>query len=544
MRPARLGVVAAGHPDTAAAGIAVLRAGGNAADAAVAAACAAMTAETALTGVGAGGFALVLPAQGRPELLDFFAAAPGKGRSPGDLTARQVLAQYLVPFRGTTQLFNVGPSSCAVPGMMPGLARLHETYGRLPLDHVLAPAVRLALEGARLVAQQDYLHDILAGLLTGTPGMRAIFAPQGRLLRQGERVYMPDLAPTLETFAREGAAAFTTGRYAERIAAAMAGGGGLITEEDLATYEVVSREPVHLAYRGYEILSNPLPSSGGTLIAFTLGLLDRWELAPLSAQERALVLVSALEATDSARVGLFNVGMREPGFERRFLAAATLAQYAALATKVARSGDPTPRLDDAPGGPTRGPGILGNTTHISVIDGEGLAVSLTSSCGSGSGVVIEGTGIIMNNMGGEEDLNPGGPFTSPPGERLTSMMAPTVARGTGPDQRLLALGSAGSARLRSAIIQTLVNVVDLDLPAQQAVDAPRLHVDRDTVHLEGGTTADVAEHLKARGRNVNLWPVIDLYFGGVQIGARCLPGGRLEFDGGGDPRRGGVALFA
>jgi gamma-glutamyltranspeptidase/glutathione hydrolase len=271
---------------------------------------------------------------------------------------------------------------------------------------------------------------------------------------------------------------------------------------------------VSASYRDHEILSNPLPSSGGTLIAFTLGLLNGLELPPDDPARRAAALVGAFKGTDSARREMFDSCLNEEDFASRFLSPQVMNRY------------------------------LGSTTHISAIDAEGRAVALTSSCGSGSGVVVEGTGIIMNNMGGEEDLNPGGAFALPPGNRLTSMMAPTLARRTGADQHLLALGSAGSARLRSAIVQTLVNVLDLSLPAQEAVDRPRVHVDGDTVHLEGGTPARVAHYLEEKGERVNVWPILDLYFGGVQIASRCRREGEVTFDGGADPRRGGAALFA
>ena len=439
-----LGVVAGGHPATAEAGVEVLRAGGNAADAAVAAVCASMTAEASLTGLGAGGFALVRRPDGRAELLDFFVAASGKGRSEPDRLARAALLPYEVPFRATTQLFNVGPASCAVPGMVPGLTTLHGRHGRLPLAEAVAPAIARAKEGATLVPQQDYLHDILEGLLTGTSGMRAIFSPLGRLLRAGDRVCVPGLAEALACFATEGAAPFTAGSYAQAIAGFMDESGGLLTAADLESYAVQIREPATAAYRAHRIITNPLPSSGGTLIAFTLALLDTVPPAGLHPDHAARTLVDAFAATEQARGSVFNLRLREPGFAEAFLGPEHVARYA------------------------HGASAHGNTTHVAVIDGDGMAVSITSSCGSGSGVVIDGTGIIMNNMMGEEDLNPGGFFTLPPGERLTSMMAPTIA--WGPEAQphdLIALGSAGSERLRSAITQVLVGMLDRDWPPRR-----------------------------------------------------------------------------
>lgn len=531
------GVVAGGHPATTRAGVEILRIGGNAADAAVGAVAASMCAEACLTGLGGGGFALVRRPDAAAEVLDFFVSAPGLGRTPDDIAARAHIEPYEVPFRSTTQVFHVGPASCAVPGAALGLATLHERHGRLPLSRVLAPAVRLARAGARVVPQQDYLHDILEGILTREAAAREVFAPNGALVRAGEMLRSPNLADALETLGSAGATAFTTGSYAERIAAYLEARGGLVTLEDLATYKVIIREPVRARYRGHEILTNPLPSSGGTLIAFTLGLLDHLDIASLDPVKRAEALTAALEATDAARAATFDSGRSEPGFADRFLSPAHVDTYA-------------PLLNRRPSGP-------GNTTHVSVIDAEGSAVSVTMSCGSGSGVVVEGTGIYMNNMMGEEDLNPGGFFALAPGERLTSMMAPTVAWGReaascalpsgrpGPaTERLIALGSAGSARLRSAIVQVLVNMFDLCEDAQPAVDAPRLHVDRTVVHLEDGIPPEAGAHLRESGRDVRSWPVKDLYFGGVQVAARLRRGVETRFDGAGDPRRGGAAMVA
>ncbi|GAB4242470.1 MAG: gamma-glutamyltransferase [Thermoleophilia bacterium] len=520
------GVVAAGHPDTAAAGLEILEAGGTAADAVVAAAFAAMVAEASLTGLGAGGFALVRPPAGAPRLLDFFVTAPGKGRSPEELRERSHLVQYYVPFRATTQLFNVGPSSCAVPGIVPGLTELHSQFGRLAFERVLEPAARLARNGARLTPPQDYLHDILAGILTETDEMRAVFAPEGRLLRAGELLRMPDLASSLQILADEGPETFRSGTLARRMADSLEAAGGLLTLRDLEEYEVIERKPVELRYRDLEIWSNPLPSSGGTLIAFTLLLLDRQDLSGGDASGRALALAEALRATTDARREGFDRNLYDPDFARDFLSAAHVRKH-------------------LPG--------RGNTTHLSVIDENGLAVSLTSSCGSGSGVVVPGTGIIMNNMMGEEDLNPGGYFALAPGTRLTSMMAPTIALGRG---RLLALGSAGSERLRSAIVQILVNIIDLGLDLQTAVNRPRMHVDGRTVHLEPGFPESVVEILTRNGYEPHVWPEQDLFFGGVQIAGAKVAGtgspvpdagrptgtGWTSFSGGGDPRRGGVAL--
>lgn len=509
------GVVAAGHPVTAEAGREILRAGGNAADAAVAACCTAVAAEAALTGLGAGGFALVRPPGGRAELIDFFVASPGQGRPEKEYAARRDLTPYEVPFRAHTQVFNIGPSSCAVPGLPSGLYALHDRHGRLPLRETVAPAVRAADRGVPLVKQQEYLHDILEGILTRYEPVREAFAPRGEFLRCGERLHIRGLAETLAIFGAEGAGPFTTGRLARLQADLIEDMGGLLTAQDLADYRPIVRRPAQARYKGHILLTNPAPSSGGTLIAHTLSLLDqaRGKTTDSGEADRALTLLQTLEETDARRREIL-------GKER--------------------SG--TDQSRGTPPGPV-GP-VPGNTTHISVVDADGMAVSVTSSCGSGSGIMVPGTGIMLSNMMGEEDLNSEGFFTLPPGERLTSMMAPSIASNQeskeGP-REIISLGSAGSERLRSAIIQVLMNILDRGMDPQTAVEAPRLHLERGVTHLEPGHPREVAARLEKEGYPVNLWPSPDLYFGGAQVAQGRFEDGRAEFQGGGDPRRGGAS---
>jgi gamma-glutamyltranspeptidase/glutathione hydrolase len=213
-------------------------------------------------------------------------------------------------------------------------------------------------------------------------------------------------------------------------------------------------------------------------------------------------IVDAMAAAQDARTPAFDEGLGEEGFLERFLAA-----------------------------------NLGSTTHISVLDGEGRACAVTCTNGEGSGIVVPGTGIHLNNIMGEEDLNPGGFFTAPPGRRMPSMMAPTVVIGDSGVE--LVLGSAGSNRIRSAILQTIVGVVDHGLDAAAAVDAPRAHFEQGIVYAEPGI--DVGA-LSAAGREVVSFRERNLFFGGVQAVERDPDTGRLT--GAGDPRRGGVAVSA
>ena len=497
------GVVAAGHGLTAEAGARALRAGGNAVDAAVAAALMSFVAESPLTGPGAGGFMLVHTADGEDHLLDFFVAAPGRGLEAPASRAVAALEPVEVRFADEgIQIFNVGPSSCGVFGAPKGLAQALERFGSLPLGELCAGPARTAREGVVVEPMQAYLHEILGPILCATPEGAALYGPKEQPVGAGERLRLPELGDLLERMGAEGPAFLYTGDVGEQASAWVLERGGLITMEDLAAYEVEERPTARAAYRGREVLTNPPPSSGGILIAYALDLLERRE-GP--ADVRALVEV--MDQANRARTEDFLTGLHTEGYLERFLAREA----------------------------TRG---LGSTTHISVLDDEGNSASVTCSNGSCSGVVVPGTGLHLNNMLGEEDLNPLGFHLHEPGRRVPSMMAPTVVLRDGRPEAVL--GSAGSNRIRSAILQTLLGVVDHGLGAQEAVDRPRVHPEAGVVHAEPGVDPEALGALEAGGWTVRRWSERNLYFGGVQAVARDPASGELS--GGGDPRRGGVAV--
>src|SRR5262245_45301859 len=464
------GVVAAGHPLTAEAGAEVLREGGNAVDAAVCAVLASFAVESPLTGFGAGGFMMVhtpgaRPGSGREEsdrdapsarasaattLIDFFVSAPGLD----GIERGAELVPVPVHFDAeTVQTFYVGPASCGVPGTAAGIARALERFGSMPLSELIGDGVRLAREGAPVNAEQAYILDILAPIHARIEGTRELYAPGGDPLRQGDTFRFPELAEELERFGAEGAEPFYRGEVATAIADFVAAEGGTIGPGDLASYEAIEREPIRALFRGTEVLTNPPPSSGGILIAYCLGLLER--LAPRSGPEQ---LVAAMGAANRARGEEFAEGLYGAGLGEQLLDPAALDLMA---------GD-----------------LLGSTTHLSGLDGEGMCACVTCSNGSGSGVLVPGTGVILNNMLGEEDLNPLGFHAIAPGRRVPSMMAPSVVLRDGEIE--LGLGSAGSNRIRSAILQTIVRVVEEGMGADEAVQAPRLHFEQEIVQAEPG----------------------------------------------------------
>jgi gamma-glutamyltranspeptidase/glutathione hydrolase len=487
------GVVAAGHPLTAEAGAKALRAGGNAVDAALGAMLASMACEPLLTGLGAGGYMLAVPPDSEPVLLDFFVEAAGRGV---DEASRAPLQAVDVSFGDAHQIFNVGASSVGCYGVPAGIEAAAARFGTMPLTELVGPAAQLARDGVALNAQQAYIFEILEGIVTATPEAAAIHAPGGRVLRAGETFRNPDLADALERLARDGAAPFYTGDIAAAAVDWLGLRGGVLTHADLAAYRPIERRPVRVGFRGREVLTNPPPSAGGVLIAAVLAALDA-EPAPTG----VVHLVAMLERAQEARDAAFLAGLAEPGFAERFLASR-----------------------------------LGSTTHISVMDEQGWAAGVTCSNGACSGQVVPGTGLHLNNMLGEQDLNPLGYHRHPPGRRMPSMMSPTVVlRGGEPE---LVLGSAGSNRIRSAIVQTVLAVVERGLAAQAAIDAPRVHVEEGTVWAEPGI--DV-ETLEAADMNVSRFGDRNVFFGGVQAVQRDA-GGALH--GGGDPRRGGAVVVA
>jgi gamma-glutamyltranspeptidase / glutathione hydrolase len=495
MGAADKGVVAAGHPLTAEAGAKVLREGGNAVDAVVGAMLMSFVAEPLLTGLGAGGYMLVAGGGEQSTLLDFFVQAPSDRSSGGGDGSGAPLRAIDVSFGDAAQVFHIGPASCGVYGVPAGVCAAAERWGTVPLEDLAAPAARLAQEGVVLNTEQAYVAKILGDLLTSTPECAALWAPHGRVLGEGELLRNPELADALLRLGTEGVEPFYRGDIAASVREWVWDRGGSLSAEDLAGYRAIEREPVNVGYRDRHVLTNPPPAAGGTLLAYALALLDRGPGPPTLRG-----VVRAMAAAQAARTPEFLEGLDEDGFLERFLAAR-----------------------------------LGATTHISVLDGDGRACSCTCTNGEGSGVVVPGTGIHLNNVMGEEDLNPFGFHLHPPGRRMPSMMAPSVVmRG---EEVELVLGSAGSNRIRSALLQTIVGVVDHGLQARQAVDAARVHFENGVLYAEPGI--DLAE-LDGEEMQMVRFGALNLFFGGVQAVQKRADG----LAGAGDPRRGGVAVRA
>lgn len=506
------GAVAAGHELTAEAGAAVLREGGNAVDAAVAAVLTSFIAESPLTGIGAGGFMLIHTPSGESHLFDFFVSSPQSVAPEAD----QV--EFMVDFDGALQQFNGGAATCGIYGTPAGLWTALDRFGTVPMVDLARPAIELSRRGVPTSEVHAFLYRILTPILTAWPEGRAVYAPDGNMPQIGELLRLPEFGDAIDRLAQDGPEPFYRGEVAQRVSEFVCENGGTITLDDLDAYEVVDRAPGETTYRGHTVITNPPPSSGGLLIADSLAHLAQAD--HVTASE----LVAALDFANRGRDHDFVAGLSREGFWDEFLASG--ASWL------------TGEHDALSGGGALPESRLGSTTHVSVLDADGLAVSCTCSNGSCSGVVVPGTGISLNNMLGEIDLNPLGVENNRGGERVTSMMSPTIVLEGGAPR--IVLGSAGSNRIRSAILQTIVNVIDHQMGIEQAVKASRVHFEDGMVQAEPGIDELILESLQKAGTPVAQWDRKNLFFGGCQAVGRDRGG---ELAGGGDPRRGGACVL-
>ena len=455
-------------------------------------------AEPLLSSPGSGGYMLVSGPSEEPVLLDFFVAAPGHGCDP---SRRAPLVPVEVDFGGDArQIFHVGAASCGTYGNPAGIDAAMRRWGSVALSDLAAPAAALARNGVVINAQQAEVIHLLEAILRTTPECEAVYAPAGRLLGEGEIWRDPALGDTIERLGREGAEPFYRGDLAATVVDWIAAHDGCLSAEDLRRYEAVERVPLRVAYRGRQVFTNPPPSAGGILLALALGRLNR-TAGPPSLQR----VVLAMEEAQDERTPEFLDGLAEDGFADLFLGS--------LGSRV------------------------GSTTHISVVDDAGRACAVTCTNGEGSGIVVPGTGIHVNNIMGEEDLSPLGFHHAPVGRRMPSMMSPTVVTADGAVH--VALGASGSNRIRSALLQTIVAVVDHGLPAAAALAEPRVHFEHGVIYTEPGIPLD---ELRCDPHVVRPFRTKNMFFGGVQAITRDPATGELS--GAGDPRRGGVAVAA
>jgi gamma-glutamyltranspeptidase/glutathione hydrolase len=495
------GAVAAAEPEAVAAGIAMLARGGNAVDAAVATALALAVVFPQAGNLGGGGFAVVR-IDGQVHALDFRETAPAAA------TADMYLAADGSP-RPEASL--VGPLSAGVPGSPAGLHELHRRFGRMPWRRVVEPAIRLAV---RSFVVSERLHDETTSeraLLATFPETAAVWLPGGAPPPAGATMKLAELAATLRAYAEHGPDAIQQGAVARAIETASRAHGGILTAADLAAYRPVWREPVRFRLAGFELASMPLPSSGGLILAETSALLERagWAARPKDTAIRAHTLVESFRLAYADR---FLLG--DPAAVR--VSAAALLDPARLAARAGAIGErATASAAVEPGAGTSVKESV-ETTHLSVIDGKGNAVALTTTLNGsfGSGLYVPGAGFLLNNEMDDFTTAPGKPNTYglvqgkanavAPGKRMLSSMSPTIAwRG----DEVLALGSPGGSQIPSGVLQVLLRtLVDRD-SLERAIAAPRIHHQwlPDEIVAEPGALDPTARaELEARGHRLRL----------------------------------------
>jgi gamma-glutamyltranspeptidase/glutathione hydrolase len=511
------GVIAAGDPQSAQAGIEVLGAGGNAVDGVVAAAFTAFFAELPLASP-AGAGAILWGTGNRYQLLDFFTAMPGLGLDSFDKQALDFFP-VCVDFGPTTQEFQVGRGATSVPMALNGLLEAHRRGGKLPLPEVLAPAISLGRSGARVSASVDWVFQLLKPIMTHTEGIRQLACIDGELAREGQMVRNTALTDVLAALGTPEQPDVLADINQAILAEFGPAAGGLLTQADLERQLICAREPLSVQVGASTVFMNPPPSSGGILIALGLRLARMVELGSsdfLSAPH-LISLGRILAAVSQARAEGLPAVLENPDSCNDFL------ERAGRWLDTAGSAGPE--------------NTLGSTTHISVLDSFGGAASMTMSNGEGCGHVLPGFGIHMNNFLGEEDINPGGFHALMPGERMTTMMSPTIVTRNGSPH--MVLGSGGSNRIRSVILEVLLNRLFFRRTLRESVEAPRCHVEGNRLWYEScGLEGSVEAALREAWPKYAVFEEPNMYFGGVHsvgVDERGTVGV-------GDVRRNGVAI--
>jgi gamma-glutamyltranspeptidase/glutathione hydrolase len=534
---ARHGMVGSTESHASAAGIEVLRAGGNAIDAAVAVGFALAVTYPAAGNLGGGGFMVIRLTGGRETTIDYREVAPARA------TRDMFLDQSGKP---VAELSGSGPLAAGVPGTVAGLLHAHRSYGKLSLAKVMAPAIALARDGFEVSWELARSLKQGSSKLAGFPASIATFyGPDGVPPSQGERLVQPDLARTLTSIAKGGADAFYRGPIADMIAREMEASGGLITKADLAAYVAKERAPVPGTFRGYQIVSMPPPSSGGVALIELLNILEGYPLASFgpNASRTIHLMVEAERRVYADRAEWLG----DPDFFAVPLPGLVSKAYAARLRDGISETRATPSTSIQAGQPRQFE--HSETTHYSVVDADGNAVSTTTTLngGYGNGQVVPGAGFLLNNEMDDFSAKPGSPNmfgllggeanAIAPRKRMLSSMTPTIITKDG--RTVLVVGSPGGGRIITTVLQVVLNVLEFGMDVQEAVDAPRFHHQwyPDTVMLEKqGFPADIVNALAALGHHTEA--VSDM--GDVHaIQIDQLTGLRL---GASDPRGDGVTI--
>lgn len=485
--------------------------GGNAVDAALAAAMVSACTDVGIMSPAGSMFVAVWPPGADPVMIDGCAEMPGRGQP------REKFGQALIDAEfhyGMPTLQRVGFGSIATPGLFAGLAAASDGYGNLPLSDVFEPAITWAEHGFPLTgAAAEYLGFTHEAIYTWHPeSSRILHHANGRPLGEGEIVHVPDLAGSLRRMARDGVDSFYNGELGRRIAAAVQQGGGLLCEADLAAYRVHVRKPLRVPFGEWEVATNPSPSVGGPCLAAMLCLLDA-DRQPHTDARAVRQLVAAQHAVLRYRSEQLDGRQDElPAKVRHLL-------------ELSATGDPHALLE-AP-----------STIHVSAADETGMACSITASAGYGSGVIVPGTGLFLNNSLGEVDLHTHGLGDLEPGMRLQSNMAPSIVRHG--DGRVIAIGSPGASRITTAIAQVLWHHIKHHEAMDAAVDWPRLHIEFSPASVDIAFEPGLPV-MSQEGFVLRPFAAKDMYFGGTNT-AGFTPGEGVTAIG--DARRAGCIAY-
>jgi len=506
--PAKHAMVVSIHHDASDAGLAMLKQGGNAVDAAVAVGFALAVVFPQAGNLGGGGFMLIRMKSGNAHFLDYREKAPAAATADMYLDAQK----NVVPGLST-----LGYKAIGVPGTVAGLVYAEKTYGKLTLAKVMAPAIKLASEGC--ILPEEVANNIrTARNLAQFPESRHLYQRDGNFYKPGDLMLQPELAATLKRIAAD-PTTFYKGSMAAEIAASVQKGGGLITSADLAGYEVKDRAPLYGSYRGYDIVTAPPPSSGGIVLLEILNILSGYDLAKMADRtpQQVHLIVEAFRRAymdrndylgDPDFVSMPLKQMADPAYAAAWRSSIDPVKPSPSATLVRPAGfmPPPPKVESSPE-PTQ-------TTHFSVVDAEGNAVASTYTLNSyfGSGVTAGSLGFVLNNEMDDFTSKVGvpnqfkliqGPANAiAPGKRPLSAMTPTIVLKDG--KPLLVLGSPGGSTIITTVANDIISILDNGLNVQQAADAPRFHHQflPDAIQVEKAFPLDVLDKLKADGYTV------------------------------------------
>ncbi len=516
-------------------GVRILQAGGNAVDAAIATSFALAVVNPEAGNIGGGGFMVIRLADGTTASLDYRERAPSAASRD----------MYLDENGDLSEASTVGHLAVGVPGTVAGLWAAHQRFGSMSWAELVAPAMELA-EGFEIRERQAISFSESQAKLRLFPSTESIFLPGGRLPEVGDWFRQSDLAGALGRIAARGHDGFYRGRTADLIVAEMESGGGLITHQDLVQYEASWRDPIRFTYRDHTVISMPPSSSGGATLAAMAKIIEGYDLASVGWHSPAHIHLLA-EAWKRAYADR-NSYLADPDFRTMPLERMISEEYGAERRAGISMDRATPSAEVGPG---LGPADDGETTHFSVVDEDGNAVSVTTTINSwfGSAVTVTGAGFVLNNEMDDFSARPGYPNqfelvqgeanAIEPGKRMLSAMTPTIV--LDPDgELLLVVGSPGGATIITNVFQQISNVVDFGMGVRWGINAPRVHHQHlpDRIQYEvGGLSTQLIEALRVMGHAVELWE--DPYIGDVQAIIR-LPDGTLA--GASDHRMGGTAV--